>query len=63
MRNESSIEVEKADEGVERDTVCRQWPILDGVVFGGGWTVAVRAEVEADPLDTVEEEVTFLRVE
>lgn len=38
-------------------------PIANGVVFGGGWAVAVRAEVKSNPFNAVEKEVTFLWVE
>ena len=38
-------------------------PIADEVAFGGSWAVAVWAEVEADPFDTIEEEVAFLGIE
>eukprot|EP00977_Amphora_coffeiformis_P021366 scaffold9242_cov113-Amphora_coffeaeformis.AAC.4 len=38
-------------------------PIADGVVLGRGRAVTVRAEVVANPFDTVEEEVALLRVE
>ena len=47
---------------MQRLTGCRKGPLADEVKFGGRWAVAVGAEVEADPFDTVEEEVAFLGV-
>eukprot|EP00977_Amphora_coffeiformis_P017279 scaffold5536_cov186-Amphora_coffeaeformis.AAC.2 len=61
--NESGVEGEEADEGVERLATGGYGPVADRVVFGGGRAVAIRAEVVADPFDAVEEEVALLGVE
>ena len=47
---------------MQRLTRCGKGPLANEVEFGGRWAVTVGTEVEADPFDTVEEEVTFLGV-
>ena len=48
---------------MERGAVGREKPVSDGVVFGGCRAVSVWPKVEANPFNTVEEEVAFLGVE
>ena len=47
---------------MQRLTRCGKGPLANEVEFGGRWAVPVGTEVEADPFDTVEEEIAFLGV-
>ena len=59
----SGVKIEEANEGVKRLAGGWEGPIGDEVELGGSRAVAGRAEVDADPFDTVEEEVAFFGVE
>lgn len=57
------VEVEETDKGMEGLTGSGNGPVSNGIVFRGGWAVAVGSEVVADPFNAIEEELAFLGVE
>ena len=61
--DKACVEVEEADKGMEGVTGSGNGPVSNGIVFRGGWAVAVGPEVVADPFDAIEEELAFLGVE